>query len=96
MSIDQIKKVLREHFDMLQDTYHVRRIGVFGSAARGETDDTSDIDILVEFVQPPSFFGFLELENFLSKILGRKVDLVTPKALKPAIREGVVREAVYV
>ncbi|MCM8797755.1 MAG: nucleotidyltransferase family protein, partial [Candidatus Omnitrophica bacterium] len=56
--------------------FGVKEIGVFGSYVRGEHQEKSDIDVLVEFETPVDFFTFLELEEVLSKLLGVKVDLV--------------------
>lgn len=75
--------------------FSVSRIGIFGSVARGEQTEASDIDILVEFSRPIGFFTFLELEEFLSLNLGAPVDLVTCDALKPIIRERVTAEVAY-
>ena len=94
--IEKIKNVIEGHLGFLRDTYNVETIGVFGSVARGENLKTSDIDMIVEFSEPISFFKFIELEEFLSKILGKKVDLVTKKALKNPIKEEVLKEAIYV
>lgn len=94
--LEHTKEVLNKHLDFLKEKYQVENIGVFGSVARREQRRTSDIDILVEFSKPISFFKFIELEEFLSQILGKKVDLVTKNALKPAIKEGVLRELSYV
>lgn len=96
MDIDQIKDKINKNTDFLRNAYHVTKIGIFGSVARGENFKTGDIDVLVEFSEPIGFFKFIELEEFLSKILGKKVDLVTKKALKEAIREEVLREVIYV
>ncbi len=86
----------QEHQDVLRDKYHVKDIGIFGSVARGDQTALSDIDVLVEFSEPVSFFNFLDLEDFLSNILGKKVDLVTKRALKPAVKEQILKDAVYV
>lgn len=75
--------------------FSVSRIGIFGSVARGEQTEASDIDIIVEFSRPIGFFTFLELEEFLSLNLGAPVDLVTFDALKPIIRERVTAEVAY-
>jgi hypothetical protein len=80
----------------IKEKYHVKNIGVFGSVARGEETEKSDVDILVEFEKPIGFFEFIRLENYLSKILGRKVDLVTKKSVKPSIKEEIFKETVYV
>ena len=80
----------------IQARYKVKQIGLFGSIIRGEQKETSDIDILVEFEQPIGFFKFLELEEYLSNQLGRKVDLVSKKALKPRIGSAILQEVVTV
>ncbi|MBI4434491.1 nucleotidyltransferase family protein [Candidatus Uhrbacteria bacterium] len=86
---------IRVHYDELRDVYHVQRIGIFGSTARGEQTSSSDMDVLVSFTEPPSMFRFLDLEERLSDLLKRRVDLVTERALKPAMRERVLRDTVY-
>lgn len=98
MSTDlkQIEKVIHRHYDKLKKTYHVKSIGIFGSIARGDSHKTSDVDILVELSQPVSFFEFIDLEDYLKKILKRKVDLVTKNALKPVIKDDILAETVYV
>ncbi|HYA18189.1 MAG TPA: nucleotidyltransferase family protein [Bryobacteraceae bacterium] len=75
--------------------YHVRELSVFGSAARGEMSPTSDIDLLVEF-QPDARVDLFEYSGLmldLTKLIGRRVDLVSKKGLKPLIRESVLRDA---
>ena len=76
--------------------YSVKTIGVFGSVARDEQTVQSDIDLLVEFSKPVGFVTFMRLENFLSKRLGKQVDLVTSDSLKPLIRQDVLSEVIYV
>lgn len=96
LDITHIKGIIDKQRDILKATYHVKDIGVFGSMARGEGTASSDVDVLVEFSKPIGFFKFIELEEFLSKLIGRKVDLVTKKALKPAIKEEILQETIYV
>ena len=74
---------------------HVRAIAVFGSVARDEAGDNSDIDLLVEFSKVPGLLDFVALQRELSEKLGRKVDLVTRDALHPRLRDGILAEAVY-
>ncbi len=76
--------------------FGVSQLSLFGSAARGEMDETSDIDLLVEFEHVPGFFKFVELEDLLSSVLQRKVDLVMRQALRPRIGQRVMAEAVHV
>lgn len=94
--ISLIKDTINNHQQLLKNKYFVNRIAVFGSTARGEETEKSDVDILVELSKPMGFLKFLELEEFLSKIIGKKVDLVTKKALKEAIKKEILREAIYV
>jgi uncharacterized protein len=86
-------KSLKKH--MAQE-YAVKKIGVFGSVARNEQMEKSDIDLLVEFSRPVGMIMCIRLENFLSERLGKKVDLVTQDALKPVIRQEVLAEVIYV
>lgn len=94
--LDSVQQTIRAHQPALAKQFFVRRLGVFGSVARNMQSDTSDIDMLVEFTQPVSMFRFLALEQKLSDLLGRNIDLVTPDALKAAIKESVLQETVYV
>lgn len=73
----------------------VRRLGVFGSVARGEAGPESDVDILVEFETAPDLYDFTALRDRLIEILGRPVDLTTPQALKPRLRSRVLGEVKY-
>ncbi len=85
---------LRQHMPELEQRYHVKSLGVFGSWIRGEQRKGSDLDLLVEFDEPPGLFGFVELEEHLSSLLGVKVDLVTKNALKPRIGRRILEEVV--
>lgn len=97
MKIDliKVKKIINNQRGLLK-SYGVKNIGIFGSVANLTNKQTSDIDILVEFSEPIGFFKFIELEEALGKILGKKVDLVTKKALKSAIKEEILQETIYV
>jgi hypothetical protein len=72
----------------------VKELWLFGSAAREELKAGSDIDILVDFSAPVTLFEFARLRRRLESLLGRSVDLVTRDALKPQLREQILREAV--
>lgn len=87
--------LINKNFNHLKDKFNVKRVAIFGSTARRDNKKNSDIDIMVEFDEPIGFFAFIELENYLSKILGKKVDLTTKKALKPTIKHEILKEAVY-
>jgi len=96
MKTKEILAKIQRHLGSLKEEYNVERLGVFGSTVRGEQTSKSDVDILIDFSRPIGFFRFIQLEGLLSKILKKKVDLVSRKALKPAIRKNILDEVVFV
>lgn len=92
---EQILSLLKQQLPYLKQNFKVKSIGLFGSYAREEQTEKSDIDMLIEFEAPVGFFKFIELEDYLSGKLGAKVDLVTPDALKLLIKPYIMAEAVY-
>lgn len=72
---------------------NIRRISLFGSHLHGTAKKTSDVDLLIEFKEPISMFALIDIEEQLSKALGRHVDLCTPKSLSRYFRNDVMREA---
>ena len=95
-SIEEIEDVLKVHKRELREKYGVKKIGIFGSYVRKENTKNSDIDVLVDIGIPIGFFKFLNLERYLSNLLGIKVDLVTRNALKPFIGQRILEEIRYV
>lgn len=93
----EVQQVLREHRRILQERYGVQSIAIFGSYARGEPTSKSDIDLLVR-LEKPIGFRFFELWDYLESILGSRVDLLTPNALrrKPRLEQRVQEELIYV
>ena len=74
--LKKIEKIVKENKVVLTKQFKVKEIGIFGSVVRGEDKETSDVDILVEFVEPIGFFKFLELEDLIQKVLK---DIEDPK-----------------
>jgi predicted nucleotidyltransferase len=95
MNSEVVSKLLREKRSTL-DKLGVKSLALFGSAARGEIGPESDIDLLVEFSIPVGLFEFVRLKLVLEQILGREVDLVTPDALRPLMKDDILSEAVDV
>jgi predicted nucleotidyltransferase len=91
--------ILRKESSFLAKEYGVKRIGIFGSCARGEETGKSDVDIVVEFKRPIGL-KFVRLADHLEKILGRKVDLLTPAGIEgiriKRVAEEIKRSIVYV
>lgn len=94
--LNNILTYLQENKTRLKAIYHLSRIGVFGSFARSEQKPGSDIDIIVEFVLPPSMIKFVQFEEYLSTVLNRKVDLVTVRSINSRMREQVLNEAIFI
>ena len=89
---------MRGHRDELRQRFGVKSLAVFGSVARGEAKPESDVDIVVEF-DPQAHVGLfkmVELKEFLEKVLGCPVDVVTLDGLRPWMRNRVQREAIHV
>jgi len=94
--IEAIRKKLGEQKSFIAECYKVKSIVIFGSYVRGEERESGDIGILVEFSQPVGFFTFFDLEEYLTNLIGIKVDLVSKKALKPIIGKYILREVMQI
>lgn len=94
--LDELIKILSGHKGEMQDRFKVKSIGIFGSYVRGEQKKKSDLDVLVEFREPVGLFHFMDLEEYLEKLVGVGVDLVSKRALKPRIGRHIMEEVVYV
>ena len=93
MTSDDILKKLEENRDAIKG-FGVRRLGIFGSYARGEQSDASDMDFLVEF-EKKTFRNYIDLKFFLEKLFERPCDLVIAEAVKPRLRKPIFEETVY-
>jgi hypothetical protein len=94
-TIEEIKKILNDQMPILRERYGVKEIGIFGSYVRGEPRKDSDLDLLVEFDRSIDLLMFINLENYLSDILGIKVELAMKDTLKRRIGEHILKEVVY-
>ncbi|MCK9405435.1 nucleotidyltransferase family protein [Methanothrix sp.] len=95
-TLEEIEGILRDQKPILKKMYKVKEIGIFGSFARGEQKDTSDLDLLIDFEEPIGLIQYVGLQNYLSDKIGEQVDLVTRSGLKPRISRHVLREVIYV
>jgi len=94
--LEEIKECVKTHKNQLIQDYKVKSIGIFGSYIRGRQQDKSDLDILVDFEETIGLFKFVELQRYLSRLLGVKVDLVMKSALKPRIGARIMEEVSYI
>ncbi|GAE35603.1 nucleotidyltransferase family protein [Halalkalibacter akibai] len=89
-----LEKQIKESKKFLQEEYGIKKIGIFGSYARNEQQDSSDVDILIESEKALGL-EFLSIKYYLEDKLGMKVDLATETMLKPQLREQILKEIVY-
>jgi len=93
LSRDEVLAKLERNREAIR-RHGVRRIGLFGSCARGENYPASDLDFLVEF-ERKSFDAYMDLKDFLEKLFDCRVDLVLADTLKPRLRESILKETVH-
>ncbi len=94
-TFEEIKKTLRSNKSFLSSHYHINTIGIFGSYSRGEENPQSDIDILISLSKPIGW-EFVDLKEYLEELLQAGVDLVTTEALKPQVRDSILKEVTYI
>jgi len=96
---DKVFKLIRENYDYLSTEFGVKKIGLFGSTAKGTATKESDVDIFIEFNRPIGF-KFVRLVNFLEELLGEEVDVITKDGLNniriKKVAENIKASLVYV
>jgi predicted nucleotidyltransferase len=93
---NELVTLLNQHKAILSDRFGVTDLALFGSMARNTAGGDSDIDILVSFDGPATSKRYFGVQFYLEDLLGRPVDLVTDKALRPDLRPYVEQEAIHV
>ena len=96
MNRSETLQLLTDHKSVLADRFGVVKLALFGSTARGAAKLDSDVDILVSFDGPATSKRYFGVQFYLEDLLGRPVDLVTDKALRPELRPYIEREAIGV
>lgn len=95
LTLQNILQILRQHKPELQRKYPISRLGVFGSYARGEATEKSDIDIAVE-INGPMGLNFVAMANEIEELFGIKTDVVPKRSIKPQYLPYVEKDIVYV
>lgn len=91
-----IISTLKKHEKFIRQKFGVKKIGIFGSFARGEEREDSDLDVLVVFEEgQKTFDNYMDLKFYLEDLFDREVDLVTEKALKPRLKDIIMKDVVY-
>ncbi|MHA1401861.1 MAG: nucleotidyltransferase family protein [Candidatus Heimdallarchaeaceae archaeon] len=94
--LSEIKDILSKHKNYLKEKYGVIKVEIFGSFVRGEQKSISDVDIVVEFEKTVSLLKIVSLENYLSDIIGIKVDVVPKKNIRVELRDDILKEVIPV
>ena len=92
----RLLEIMTDRLPEMVRLFEVLHLRLFGSAARDELRDESDIDVLVEFNEPATYSRYMGLKFYLEDLLGRRVDLVTTKGLRKEFRPTVEQEAIVV
>jgi uncharacterized protein len=92
----EIISKLKAQKAILFEKYKIKNIGIFGSYVRNEETNDSDIDILVEFTEIPGMKEFFQAEEYLEKLLNKKIDMVREKAIRKELKEEIMSEVVYI
>ncbi len=93
LTSNQVLDVITCHRQELR-TLGVRRLGLFGSAARGEATEASDLDFLVE-LDPKTFDAYMDVKELLERLFDRRIDLVLAGGVKPQLRQRILQETIY-
>jgi len=93
-TLDEIRSIVGKHRNLLAEKYGIAVVGAFGSYVRGEQNEKSDLDVLVEILRPVSLLELVGAEIYLGEVLGLKVDLVPKRDVRRELRETILSEAV--
>ena len=93
---EDIKSDIQKLMPHLVSKYHILQLYLFGSYARGDQNEKSDIDLLVDFSKTPDLLTFIEIEEFLKERLHHSVDLVPRRRLKHRLKEQILHEAIAI
>lgn len=94
--LNEIKKIIKQHRNILADRYGIAVVGIFGSYVRGEQEQRSDIDLLADILRPISLLEMVGAEIYLSEVLEIKVDLVPKRNVREELRNNILEEAVSI
>jgi predicted nucleotidyltransferase len=96
MQRDEALAILQAHKEEIISRYHVKHLALFGSTARNEAREESDVDVLVDFDGPATFHGYFDLQFYLEDLFHREIDLVCTDSVRPQIKPYIDKEALYV
>jgi len=93
---EKLISIMRQLDNIVEKSFHAKIIGIFGSYARNEQTDKSDLDVLVRFMDGATMFDLVSLGDFLEEKLGVKIDIVSERALRKELEKSILQEVVLV
>jgi uncharacterized protein len=95
-NLEEIKAILGQVKSLVQEKYHIHELGIFGDYVKGEIQENSEVNILIDYTEPPSLLELVDMEYYLSDLLKVKADVVSKNGLKGKRKEIILSEVVYV
>ncbi|WP_040334230.1 nucleotidyltransferase family protein [Candidatus Magnetobacterium casense] len=95
-TLDEIKRVINKHRDELRVEHKIKELAVFGSYARNEQRKKSDVDLLAEFDGPIGLLHLVGAEQYLTKLLRTRVDLIPKNSVRPELKDTIFKEAITI
>jgi len=95
-NLEEIKAILGQVKSLVKEKYSVSELGIFGDYVKGEVQENSEVNILIDYTEPPSLLDLVDLEYYLSDLLKLKADVISKNGLKGRRRERILSEVIYV
>ncbi|NCS04226.1 MAG: nucleotidyltransferase family protein [Microcystis aeruginosa G13-07] len=95
-NLEEIKEILGQVKSLVKEKYYVSELGIFGDYVKGEVQENSEVNILIDYTEPPRLLDLVDLEYYLSDLLKVKADVIIKNGLKGRRRERILSEVIYV
>jgi predicted nucleotidyltransferase len=95
-NLEEIKEILGQVKSLVKEKYYLSELGIFGDYVKGEVQENSEVNILIDYTEPPSLLDLVDLEYYLSDLLKVKADVISKNGLKGRRRERILSEVIYV
>jgi hypothetical protein len=95
-NLTEIKIILSQIKSSIKEKYHISELGIFGDYLKGEVNEDTPLNILIDYTDPPSLLDLIDLEYYLSDLLKVKADVISKNGLKGTRRERILAEVIYV
>ncbi|GBF82130.1 nucleotidyltransferase family protein [Aphanothece sacrum] len=95
-NLEEIQEILNRVKSFVKEKYQVSELGIFGDYVKGEVKEDSQINILIDYTEPPSLLDLVDMEYYLSDLLKVKTDVISKNGLKGKRKERILSEVIYV